>query len=251
MKLRRWTTKATPRRQRGRCSLMRTPKTIGGTRKQTERLIGHAHHVGLATIPSSLLRVGPVRSPCLWDRYQTTGETNCFVVRVTSRNVLVQSEHFLHKVGTHHCGTYCLLLHNTRTWPSQSLKIACVSRKFVRPKHLSATVSTIRNVKAATRWAVALFKRVYCMSIQTTPVDRVAGQVAWFSLLERLIFQSVSKNISARCVCVNWSLAISACGDVSLASLRPRLSPFDTRFTPFHIAFSRSQAPSMMRCANS
>ena len=51
-----------------------------------------------------------------WDRNQTTGETNRQIVRVTSRNVLVQSAHFLQKVGTPYCGTYCPLLHNTRTW---------------------------------------------------------------------------------------------------------------------------------------
>ena len=36
-------------------------KTIGSTRKRTERLIGQAHHVGRATFPSSLLRIRSVR----------------------------------------------------------------------------------------------------------------------------------------------------------------------------------------------
>ena len=48
-----------------------------------------------------------------------------------------------------------------------------------------------------TRCAVFAFKRVYCSPVQTSSGDRVAGMVAeWFSMHERLIFQSVSKNIS-------------------------------------------------------
>ena len=50
---------------------------------------------------------------------------------------------------------------------------------------------------AATRCAVFVFNRVYCIPLPASGVGRVAGMVAeWFSLHERLIFQSVSKNIS-------------------------------------------------------
>ena len=50
---------------------------------------------------------------------------------------------------------------------------------------------------AATRCAVVVFKRVYCIPVQTSSGVRVARMVAeWFSLHERLIFQSASKNIS-------------------------------------------------------
>ena len=56
---------------------------------------------------------------------------------------------------------------------------------------------TVRNVIAATRCAVFVFKRVYCMPLPVSSMDRVADMVAeWFSLHERRIFQSVSKNTS-------------------------------------------------------
>ena len=73
-------TKAIPRRQRSRYCLVKTPKTIGGTIRQTGRMIGHPHHVSLATIPPLLLRIGSVRhlnSLCLRDPDRTTGETIC------------------------------------------------------------------------------------------------------------------------------------------------------------------------------
>ena len=58
---------------------------------------------------------------------------------------------------------------------------------------------TVRNVMAATRCAVFVFKRVYYIPPPASGMDRVAGLVAdWFSLRERLIFQSVFKNISLR-----------------------------------------------------
>ena len=48
---------------------------------------------------------------------------------------------------------------------------------------------TVRNVMAATRCAMAVFKLVYCIPVQASSVDRVAGLVAeWFSLHERLTF---------------------------------------------------------------
>ena len=74
---------------------MRSSKTSGRTRKQTEQLIGPTHHACLATI-SSFLRVASalrMGSPCQRDRDQITGETNCCIVRVTSENSLVQNEH--------------------------------------------------------------------------------------------------------------------------------------------------------------
>ena len=50
---------------------------------------------------------------------------------------------------------------------------------------------------AATRCAVFVFNSVYCIPLLDSSMDRVDGMVAeWFSLDERLIFQSVSKNIS-------------------------------------------------------
>ena len=50
---------------------------------------------------------------------------------------------------------------------------------------------------AATRGAVFVFIRDHCTPPAASSMDRVAGMVAeWFSLHERLIFQSVSKNIS-------------------------------------------------------
>ena len=65
-------------------------------------LIGPTHHAGFATIPSSFLRVGSALrkgSPCQWDRCQITGETNCCIVRVTSKNILDKYEHFLREDG--------------------------------------------------------------------------------------------------------------------------------------------------------
>ena len=50
---------------------------------------------------------------------------------------------------------------------------------------------------AATRCAVFVFNSVHCIPLLDSSMDRVDGTVAeWFSLDERLIFQSVSKNIS-------------------------------------------------------
>ena len=66
-------------------------------------------HAGPATIPSSLLRVGSVRrlgSPCLWDRDQITGETNCCIVQAISKNILVRNARFLGEVETSWCKTF-------------------------------------------------------------------------------------------------------------------------------------------------
>ena len=63
-------------------------------------------------------------------------------------------------------------------------------REFVRAE-------AVRNVVAATRCAVFVFKRVYCKPLPASGMDRVAGMVAdWFSLHERLIFQSVIQSVS-------------------------------------------------------
>ena len=69
---------------------------------------------------------------------------------------------------------------------------------------------------AATRCAVFVFKRVYCVA---STRDRVTGVVAeWFSLHERLIFQTVSKNIS-------WRRSSSAkCGVLSMPTVGPCLA---------------------------
>ena len=61
--------------------------------QKRELPIAPTHHAGLATIPSSLLRVVSVRrldSPCPWDLDQNTGERNCCVVEVTSKEILYQ-----------------------------------------------------------------------------------------------------------------------------------------------------------------
>ena len=152
-------------------------------------------HVGLATIPSSLLLVGSVRrlgSPCLWDCDQITGETNRYIVRVTSKNVLVQSEHFLHKVGKTYCGTYCLQLHNTRTWPFQSF----VSRFQRHPKHRLVCTETDRLVMAATRRAVAVVQNVFT-ACQFKPHPWIMWPVRWpGSRCMNGSFQSVAESIS-------------------------------------------------------
>ena len=109
----------------GNC-LVRASKTIGGTKKQTELLIGPTHHAGLATIPSSSLRVGPVRrldSLCLCDRDQTTGETKRCIGEATSTDILDQNVRFLCGDGTSWCETFCPPLRNVVTWPFRNLKI--------------------------------------------------------------------------------------------------------------------------------
>ena len=81
------------------------------------------HHVSLATIPSSFLRVGSalrLGSPCLWDSDQIAGDTNCCIVQVTSRDILVQNAHLRCEDGPSQCRTHCPLLRNTVTWPLQS-----------------------------------------------------------------------------------------------------------------------------------
>ena len=55
---------------------------------------------------------------------------------------------------------------------------------------------TVLDVMAATRCAGFVFKRVDCIPLPASGMDRVAGMAEWFSLRERFIFQSVSKNIS-------------------------------------------------------
>ena len=83
--------KAIPRLQMcGNC-LVRVSRAIGGTRKEMGLLMGPTHNAGFASIPSSFLRVGStlsMGSPCTWDRDQITGETNCCIVRVTSKDIL-------------------------------------------------------------------------------------------------------------------------------------------------------------------
>ena len=74
---------------------MRATRKDGGTRKQRIRKrrlpIAPTHHAGLATIPSSLPRVGSLRrldSLCPWDLDQTTGERNCCTVGVAAGEIL-------------------------------------------------------------------------------------------------------------------------------------------------------------------
>ena len=56
---------------------------------------------------------------------------------------------------------------------------------------------TDRNVMAATRCTVFAFKRLYFIPHPASDLDLVGGMVAdGFSLRERHIFQSVSKNMS-------------------------------------------------------
>ena len=61
-------------------------------------------------------------TPPQWDRNQTTGETNCCTVHVTSKDVLDQSVRILCEDGTSWCKTFCPPQRNVMTWPSQSWK---------------------------------------------------------------------------------------------------------------------------------
>ena len=119
MKVRRWSTrtKAIPRRLIGRYCLMRTSKTIGRERKQTERLIGHAHHVGLVTIPSSLLRIGSVRhleSLHLRDHDWTTDDTDHCIEEVTHGPKREPSFTNTRYPGTRRAIRYCATLGRSR-----------------------------------------------------------------------------------------------------------------------------------------
>ena len=69
MQLRRGPTlvKAIPCLQVGGNLLVRMFKAVGGTRKKKGLLTAPTRHAGPALIPSSLLRVGPLDSLCLWD----------------------------------------------------------------------------------------------------------------------------------------------------------------------------------------
>ena len=75
---------------------------------------------------SPSLRVGSVHrlgSPCLWNRNQTTGETNCCIVQVTSKDILDRNGRFLREVETSWCRTLCPQLRNVMMGPLQSSKI--------------------------------------------------------------------------------------------------------------------------------
>ena len=65
----------------------------------------------------------PLVLTLLWNRDKISGETNCCIFRVKSKDILVQSEHFFREDGTSICRTYCPLVRNTMTWPFQSSKI--------------------------------------------------------------------------------------------------------------------------------
>ena len=76
-------------------------ETDGWTENQKELPTAPTHHAGLATMSSSLLRVGSVRrldSLCLRDRDQNAGEPICCIVEVTSKDILDQNAHFLCEV---------------------------------------------------------------------------------------------------------------------------------------------------------
>ena len=113
-----------------------------GTRKQKGLLTAPTHHAGLATIPSSLLRIGSVRrldSLCLWDRDQTSGETNSCIVEVTLKDILDQNAHFLCEDGTSWCRTYCPQLRIAMTWPFQSFK------KYLRVRDIHRLEELVRH----------------------------------------------------------------------------------------------------------
>ena len=171
---------------------MRTSKTIGRTRKQTERLIGHAHHVGLATIPPSLLRIGPSAPPGL-------------TVTMELCPRYWQSEPFYRMVDI-----------GKTSWSKTSTSLT-VSKfeKYFRVMKIQGTETfrhgfhDIQNadlcaqkpsVKSwpplAVQW---LCSNVFCcIRVQASSVDRVAVLVAeWFSLHERLIIQPVSEHFSS------------------------------------------------------
>ena len=91
----------------------------------------------------------------------------------------------------------------------------CLPRFQRHPRRRLVRTETVRYVMAATRWAVAVFKRVHCISVRTTSVDRVAD---WFSLHKRLVGQSVSKIISLQLERENSS---AKCGIRSRVTLGP------------------------------
>ena len=81
--------------------------TPSNERQKKERRIkkiqtAPTRHAGPATIPSSLLQVGSrlrLGSPCVWDRDQITGETNCCIVQAVWRDILVRNARFLCEDG--------------------------------------------------------------------------------------------------------------------------------------------------------
>ena len=143
--------KALPRPQIcGNC-LESVSKTNGKMRKQKELLTAPPCHIDLAMIPSLLLQPGfmcRLDSGCLLGLDRTTGETNCCIEAVTSKDILDQSAHLLCEHETSYCGTYCPPLRNTLTWPLQNLKKTCESKKFMDPKSSSATTSMTFRTQA-------------------------------------------------------------------------------------------------------
>ena len=146
LKLRSWPTlvEASPRLQMcGNC-LVRASKTIGRTGQTDGQLIRPTHHAGLATIPSSFLRVGSARrlgSPCQRGRDQEylRNELLYLADDIEERHPGPKRALPSRKRGVQ-CRTYFPLLRNTMTWPLQSLKNTCESKRFTGPKNLSATV---------------------------------------------------------------------------------------------------------------
>ena len=188
MKLRRLTTlaKAIRRRQIGRHCL-----------KQTERLIGHALHVGLATIfvnpgwfsaPPGLT---PPMGLCAdyWRnepfcRAGDIGETSWSKMHTSfTRSGRLDGRHTAYCCTSRGRGRFkvreILACHG-------DLWVRSITPRFPRhPMRRLVCAETVLDIMTATRCAVALFR------------GRVAGMLAkWFSLHERLIFPCVSNDMS-------------------------------------------------------
>ena len=94
--------------------LLKASRTVGAEKERRIKKMGlrtaPTRHAGPAKVPSSLHRVGSVRrlgSPCLWDRDQIAGETNCCIVQAISKDILVRSARFLCEVETSWCMSCC------------------------------------------------------------------------------------------------------------------------------------------------
>ena len=126
--------------------LLQALRTVGATRVRLEKVAADCSHTScwpcddpIFITPSSVRRLG---SLCLWDRNQTTGETNCCIVQVTSKDILDRNACFLCKVGTSWCKTFCPPLRNVMTWPFQKSKNICESETSMGSKSSSIKVST-------------------------------------------------------------------------------------------------------------
>ena len=125
---------------------------MGGTIRQTGRMIGHPHHVGLATIPSSLLRIGSVRhldSLCRRDHDRTTGETVCCIEEVTAKDKDQNADLFF-KYEISWSSPCCPLLRYATTQPFHRLRHPCESTAVTSSK-IRSTIIIQKKSLSATR----------------------------------------------------------------------------------------------------